>query len=135
MIGQRQPRVRCTDHLAWVSQAPCVACYVETGYPRMGVQVAHLRMASLAHGKRECGKAEKPDDIWTTPICPHHHVHGKTAQHNVGEPQFWGDLCIDPFALCVALVAARERGSPAMPVIAIFAAEARKVRRQMEHGL
>lgn len=135
MIRQREPRVGNREHKGWIAAAPCVACYVETGKVKVGVQVAHVRMASIEHGKRQCGKAEKPDDIWTVPLCPHHHVWAPTAQHNVGEERFWGDLCIDPFALCIALVAARERGQTAMPIIAVFAAEARKVRQQKDHDL
>lgn len=109
-LRQREPRVRDSAYLGWVARAPCVACLTLGRGVRPGVHVAHLRMPSAAHGKRETGGAEKPSDIWVTPLCPGHHQHGPEAQHNMGERRFWAWLAIDPFDLCRDLRLAYERG-------------------------
>lgn len=94
--GQRQPRERDNKHLAFIRRLPCAAC-LTTG----GSDAAHLRAGDLNIGKRPTGKAEKPSDRWTAPLCRDCH----TRQHSGAELAFWQALGIDPFDLCQALFA------------------------------
>lgn len=118
MIGQREPRVREPDYMAWVAKLPCVACMVH-GKVTWGVHVAHLRAASEAHGKRYTGKAEKPSDCWTLPLCPPHHTgdvrRARYSQHSMGELDFWAVHGVDPFGLCIELHEAFVAGAPQHP--------------------
>ncbi|MBD3817893.1 MAG: hypothetical protein IE912_03125 [Brevundimonas diminuta] len=94
--GQRQPRERDNKHLAFIRRLPCVGC-TSPG----PCDAAHLRAGDLNIGKRPTGKAEKPSDRWTTPLCRDCH----TRQHTGAELAFWQALGIDPFDLCQALYA------------------------------
>lgn len=112
MSGLRDPRVRDPQYLGWVAKLPCLACMVR-GTVKWGVHVAHLRAGSEEHGKRPTGKAEKPSDIWTLPLCPPHHVGDirvtRLTQHGMGELEFWAELGIDdPFQVCLDLRAIYE---------------------------
>lgn len=60
-------------------------------------------MAAPEHGKPYTGKAEKPDDRFTLPLCDRCHVSGPQAQHTVGEPTFWARLGIDPVKVALRL--------------------------------
>ena len=40
-------------------------------------------MGSLAHGKRESGKGEKPDDRWAVPLCAGCHLDGPGATRHI----------------------------------------------------
>lgn len=130
-IDQRQPRVRASDYMGWISRLPCVACMCVGKFDNR-VHVMHLRAGSLEHGKRATGMAEKPSDKpWTLPGCPHHHLNGgREAQHDYpgGEVAFWNDKGICPFDLCLALERAYDEGRAGAPVIAEFAARARKAK-------
>ena len=130
-LDQRQPRQRAGSYMAWISRLPCAACLMGGKY-NTRVHVAHLRAGSPEHGKRDTGMAEKPDDAWTTPLCPPHHV-GDTrvtqlSQHKMGELDFWRAVGIDPFDLCIALKAAYDEGRPGAPVIAAMVAQAKRIR-------
>ena len=94
--GQRQPRERDNRHLAFIRRLPCVACGIAGP-----CDAAHLRAGDITIGKRHIGKAEKPSDRWTTPLCRDCH----TKQHSGAELTFWSALGIDPFDLCQALFA------------------------------
>lgn len=94
--GQRQPRERDNRHLAFIRRLPCAACGIAGP-----CDAAHLRAGDLNIGKRHTGKAEKPSDRWTTPLCRDCH----TRQHSGAELTFWSALGIDPFELCQALFA------------------------------
>jgi hypothetical protein len=52
-------------------------------------------------GKRHSGIAEKPDDIWTVPLCGKHH----RLQHEYqgGEREWWRHLGKDPLRIAAAL--------------------------------
>lgn len=107
-VRQREPRVRDRAYLAWVSKLPCIACACR-GRRKLGVHVAHIRMGFPAEpGWREFGKAEKPHDHHTAPLCPSCHLDGPQAQHRGNERAFWLALRIYPPAFCSALVAAYE---------------------------
>ncbi len=94
--GQRQPRERDNRHLAFVRRLPCAACGIAGP-----CDAAHLRAGDIAIGKRHTGKAEKPSDRWTMPLCRPCHE----RQHSGAELAFWDALGIDPFDLCQALFA------------------------------
>lgn len=97
-LRQRAPRQEDPKHLAFVRTRNCCAC------KRPGPsEAAHIRMACLARGKEYTGKAEKPDDKWTVPLCAYCHRTGLLAQHNVGEVEFWKRVGRDPFAIALML--------------------------------
>lgn len=91
--GQKRPRKQDGKHLAWIRTLPCLV----TG--QYGVEAAHIRYAAPAYGKRDTGKAEKPDDRWTVPLSPDAH----RAQHNTNEQKFWDHHKIDPCQVALAL--------------------------------
>ena len=130
MLRQRQPRVRDREYLGWLAKGICVACYITKGVFERRVICAHLRMPSAEHGKRETGGAEKPSDRWCTPLCDdHHRDNSPIGQHRIGERKFWENLKVDPFALCLALSAAYDRGeASAASIVVSFCKDARKAR-------
>lgn len=97
---RRRPRRHSEAHLIFIRGLPCVVpgCRVA-----IGVHAAHLRGPAPQWGKRSTGMGEKPDDIWTVPICPDHHVFGKGAQHSMSEQAFWAAHRVDPFTVALAL--------------------------------
>ncbi len=121
----RDPRRRDPAYMAWISELPCFACMVQ-GRVTWGVHVAHVRMAVAEAGWRETGMGEKPSDRRTVPLCPNHHVHGKAAQHNMGERRFWAELCICPSELVGELNTAFEKKAEGYLMIARVAANARR---------
>lgn len=127
-VRQRDPRAVDGEYKRWISEAPCIACLTLKSHFVFGVQVAHLRMPSAEHGKRETGMAQKSSDVWATPLCPGHHQDFPDAQHRMGERHFWPYLGVNPFDLCIALEIAFRQGQKATPVIIHFAAEGRKAR-------
>jgi len=92
-LRQKEPRVRDEKHLRYVASLPCCIC------GRTDVQAAHLRTASLEHGKRGLGMQEKASDSWVTPLCTFHHA----EQHSMNEMGFWKRYGIDPFMLAIRL--------------------------------
>lgn len=131
-MNRRDPRERDPDYCAFIARLPCVICMTSGSY-RRGVHVAHLRTSSPEHGKRAVGMAEKPHDRpWTLPLCPPHHVGDvrvtRNTQHHQNELAFYERAGLNPFELCLALDDAYEAGRPGAPVIAIFAARARRSR-------
>lgn len=117
-----------------IAALPCIAC-LAGGRIKYGVQVAHVRGADLQAGWREVGKAEKPDDVRTLPLCPGHHLYDKEAQHKVGEEVFWGFFNIRPATVCLALKAAFDRAPGTMfAVLCREVQSARKERQERPHG-
>lgn len=93
---QRRPRERDEKHLAFIRSLRCCIC----GFP--GPDAAHIRAASIVHGKRESGMQEKPSDKWTVPLCRVHH----DEQHAAGvELRWWASKGVDPFGLALSLYA------------------------------
>lgn len=92
-MRQRRPRQHDEAHLKFIRQLPCVVCLGP------GVDAAHVKMADYRADKRAVGMAEKPDDVWTVPLCRVHH----DAQHQIGEKRFWDFGILDPIFLCLAL--------------------------------
>ena len=99
-LCQRDPRVEDKAFLAFVRRQRCCVC----GAPPP-VQAAHIRMGSLAYGKRDTGRGERPSDCWTTPLCQSCHLDGPEAQHRVGEKRFWQMHNLNPFAIAIRLYA------------------------------
>jgi hypothetical protein len=97
--GLRRPRQRSKEHLERIAALSCVVpgCHVRP------VHVAHIRYACAADGADIVGKAMKPDDWRTLPLCPHHHLDGRRAQHRMNEEDFWASHGINPYALARAL--------------------------------
>jgi len=109
-LRQRQPRVRDKAHLQFVASQPCCVC----GWPGPNA-AAHIRMALPAYGKRDTGKAEKPSDRWTTPLCDPAKSPGKgrwchqgspLSQHSGSESAFWERVGLDPGEIATTLWAA-----------------------------
>ena len=98
-LRQRDPRERNEKHLRYLASLPCCIC------GRTDVQAAHIRTASLEHGKRGLGMQEKASDSWVTPLCVSHHA----EQHTMNEMAFWKKYGIDPFMLAITL---KEMSSP-----------------------
>ena len=94
-IGKQKKRVRSEDrdHLAWIRTLPCV---ISGERP---VDPAHIRYADRVYGKREVGKAEKPDDRWVVPLCRRLH----DEQHSMSERIFWARHGLDPLRIALAL--------------------------------
>jgi hypothetical protein len=133
---QRDPRVRDRNYLGWVAQLPCLACMVH-GKVKWGVHVAHLRAGSEEHGKRPTGKAEKPSDMWTLPLCPPHHTGDSrvtsVTQHGMGELEFWRAFGIDdPFQVCLDLHRAYQTGGRRTEGISVITKAAAAGRRNIE---
>jgi len=95
-LRPRQPRRQSGDHLKFFRSLPCVICLT-----RNNVQAAHIRMASIVHGKRQTGIGEKPSDRFVTCLCPTHHE----EQHRGNEAEFWKRYGINPFELALTLYA------------------------------
>lgn len=93
MLRQRQPRERDERHLDHVRSLPCCVC------GGIDTEAAHIRTASLAHGKNHTGMSEKPSDKWSVPLCNKHH----REQHAMSEMAFWKKYEIDPFMLALTL--------------------------------
>lgn len=93
-LRQREPRERDERHLDFVRSQPCCICKDNTS-----TEAAHIRMASLEHGKRGVGLQEKSSDKWALPLCGKHH----REQHSMNEMSFWKKYGIDPFMLALTL--------------------------------
>lgn len=93
-VGFKTPRIKNDGHLDFIRSLPCACC----GNPHQ-TEAAHIRTASLFHGKRDTGGQEKPSDKWTVPLCGNHH----REQHLGNELKFWKDFGIDPFVLALSL--------------------------------
>lgn len=85
-------------YLERIRQMPCLKCGMEPP----GIEAAHLRSASGAHGKAS-GIGKKPDDRWCLSLCSSCH----RDQHQIGERAFWSEIGIDPFLVAQRLYAAR----------------------------
>ena len=90
----KRPRQHSDKHLDFIRSLPCCICGDDTT-----VEAAHIRFACAEVGKRMVGKGEKPDDIWTVPLCGEHH----RTQHKIGERRFWHEFGRDPIKIALAL--------------------------------
>jgi hypothetical protein len=93
-LMQRQPRVHDEGYLNFIRGLPCIVCgnNIET-------QAAHIRMADPRILKRQAGMQEKPDDVFTLPLCGKHHE----MQHRISEHKFWLWVGVDPILVALAL--------------------------------
>lgn len=90
----KSPRMLDAGYLRWLRRQPC-CCGCRRPSPS---DAAHIRAASLKHGKPYTGKAEKPSDHWALPVNHAHHM----AQHAHGdELGWWSARGIDPFELAI----------------------------------
>src|SRR5262245_13645382 len=77
----KRPRQRNEAHLKFIRELPCLVCLDNTS-----TEAAHIRYGQFFLGKRGVGTGEKPDDIWTVPLCGRCH----REQHSQDEHAFWG---------------------------------------------
>ena len=97
---QRRPRLVSSDHLAWIRTLPCLV-----SGSRIDVEAAHVRYASMGHGKAETGVGTKPSDFWVVPLSAQMHRLSDEAQHQHGEPAWWRAHNIDPLVVAALLYA------------------------------
>lgn len=81
-------------HLAFIRQLPCVICGDGTT-----TEACHVRFAEPRAAKRPTGMGERPDDVWTVPLCGKHH----RDQHQCNERSWWESYRIDPTYVALAL--------------------------------
>jgi hypothetical protein len=96
-VGFKQPRQKDEKHLNFIRSLPCCIC------GGIDTEAAHIRTASLEHGKRGLGMQEKASDAWAVPLCNAHH----REQHSMNEMAFWKMHGINPFLLAMSLRAGR----------------------------
>lgn len=94
----KDPRKENEAHLAFIRKLPCL---ITGAQPTVKViEACHIRYSSIAHGKRETGKAEKPHDWWVVPLCQEKH----REQHAMGDERlFWAKYQIDPLIVAPLL--------------------------------
>lgn len=100
----RSPRRKAPDHLDFIRSLPCCVCLNEERS-----EAAHIRFAWPRVDKRETGLGEKPDDMWSVPLCPKDH----REQHSGSEISFWAKQHMSPILTALALWAVtgdEERG-------------------------
>jgi hypothetical protein len=94
-MTQRRPREKSAGHLEFIRQLACCICGDDAT-----VEAAHVRYSDSRAGKRSTGKAEKPHDRFTLPLCGRHH----REQHNHGNERLWWETKgIDPIFYALAL--------------------------------
>jgi hypothetical protein len=94
MSTQRRKREESGKYLDFIRRLPCVLCGDNTS-----VEAAHIRFSDARADKRQTGMGEKPNDVWTLPLCGRHH----RDQHQMGERYFWEGRSINPIFLALAL--------------------------------
>ena len=100
-FGQRRPRIRDADYLAFIRRQPCCVC----GKPGPS-HAAHVRAGYPEAGWRPTGLGEKPDDRRTLPLCAFDHLEGPDAQHRGNEREWWRSRGLSPTAVAAAYVEA-----------------------------
>lgn len=106
---KRRKRQEEPQHLAFVRRLPCLVCGVH-----VGIEAAHVRYGDLRYGKRNTGKAEKPDDKYAVPLC------GGTDhrdQHRHNERAWWESKGIDPIRVAQSLWACTGDEDAALSII------------------
>lgn len=94
-MNQKQPRLHDEGYLKWLRTCVCCVCGV---FPPC--DAAHIRSASLDHGKPPTGLGEKPSDFWAVPLCRSHHM----QQHAHGnELAWWKTKKKNPFEIAIYL--------------------------------
>jgi hypothetical protein len=91
-VGFKQPREKNEKHLNFIRSQPCCICGA------INTEAAHIRTASLEHGKRGLGMQEKSSDTWALPLCNEHH----REQHSMNEMAFWKSYGKNPFELAIS---------------------------------
>lgn len=87
---KRKPNFRVRrSHREFVGRRICLACGRVPTIEEPN-ECGHVRMGT------DGGGGLKPSDRYTVPLCSWCHRLGPKAQHQVGEPAFWGALGIDP---------------------------------------
>ena len=103
-------REKDAAYLDFIRSLPCIICGDNTS-----TEAAHIRFADRRAAKRPTGMGEKPDDVWTLPLCGRHH----REQHSMGEHSFWNIQGIDPIFLALALCHARDNRDRAEQIVSV----------------
>jgi len=111
-MRQREPRAKSQKHLAFIRSLPCIACARDP----CG-EAAHVRHNFEINGERQFGKAEKPHDWRTVPLCGWCHRENRNSQHHVGEVEFWTQRAINPILLASALWSNRDSFEVAREIV------------------
>lgn len=93
----KEPRQHSEAHLKFIRSLPCLVTGAEP--TAQIIEAAHIRYSALHYGKRETGKAEKPHDCFTVPLCQSAH----RDQHSGREEKFWRSKGIDPILVAALL--------------------------------
>lgn len=109
---KRRKRQEEPQHLAFIRTLPCLVCGV-----RSGIEAAHVRYGDLRYGKRNTGKAEKPDDKYAVPLCGGNGDGDHRDQHRHNERAWWESKSIDPIAVAQSLWACTGDEDAAIAVI------------------
>jgi hypothetical protein len=80
-LRQRQPPVRCAEHLTWIRSHSCCI----DGCTRRPVTAHHVRVGTNG------GAGMKPSDLWCVPLCNQHHA----EHHRIGWQTFEAKYDID----------------------------------------
>lgn len=107
-MKQKTPRRHDDRHLDFIRSLPCVTCGDPTA-----TEAAHIRSANRRWGKTHTGMQEKPDDLWTLPLCGRCH----RQQHSMNEVQFYQERNLDPWKLALILYGATGNHELAHEVI------------------
>jgi hypothetical protein len=75
---------RHSDYLRFIRRQPCVVCGA-----LYTIEAAHSGVRGLG---------QKADDLFTLPLCRHHHRTGPHSHHKLGK-RFWGHHALDRVTL------------------------------------
>jgi hypothetical protein len=123
-------RARDPEYLAWLHEdLPCIACLALGGAPTTPIEAAHQRINAAS---RQVLKSfgVRPADAWAVPLCREHHRHGPLCC-DPAQAKFWAIIGLSPEQtadFCRALHSAYQDGRRGAPVVATFAALARRAR-------
>jgi hypothetical protein len=114
-LRQRQPRIVEPGFLKFTRTLPCCVC----GTTGMS-QAAHIRMGNVSLKKLPAGMREKPDDIWSVPLCgPRLGIYPAVIgchaeQHSGAERDYWERSGMDPFVIAAWNYARYRSSKPAV---------------------
>lgn len=84
-------------YLEWLKTRPCARCQSP------GVEIAHVKGAVSAKTGLELPRRHNEAILYAVPLCAYCHRTGKASIHNVGEPQFFASMRVNPHQLVATL--------------------------------
>ena len=121
-LRERRPRQRDNAYLAFIRRLPCLSCRRHGLAQACPTEAAHIRAGFSEPDWSYTGKAQKPDDVRSAPLCSDCHQHGPDAQHKANETAWWQRLNLYPPAVCARLRQAYEAAEDGAAVISEIAA-------------